>query len=318
MKNEQKLHHKLVTFGRIVKTGSRNLFRNAWLSVAAIAVMLVALTIILLAVVLNVTARGVISELSSNLKVSVYLLDDAPVATQSELERAIQEHPHTNTVEFVSKDEAQRRFLQSFENDPELLAGLALVGGDSLPASYEISVTDLNRLEEVGNIANQEQYNNVVESVTLGRTDAKKTIDRAASMQRFITTASILAAAVFTIISVLIIFNTIRIAIFTRSEEIRSMKLIGATPGYIRGPFLIEASIYGVIAGVAATAIVYSLIFSVGSGLENQAEFAATHSFFTEYTTIIAIFFSTILLGILVGIFSSSLAMEKYLKLKRW
>ena len=318
MKNEQKLQHRMVTLVRIVNSGLKNMFRNAWLSVAAIAVMVVALTIILAAVVLNVAARNAISELSKNLKVSVYLLDEVPEERRKALEGAIKGNQYTDSVEYVSKEEAERRFTESFGNDPELLSGLALVGGNSLPASFEVSVRDLNKLEDVGKIAQAEEFNDVVESVTLGRTDAKRTIDRAASLQRFITTASILAASVFTVISVLIIFNTIRIAIFTRSEEIRSMKLIGATPGFIRGPFLVEASIYGVIAGLAATAAVYSLIFSVGQSVASQPEFARTYDFFRESSVLVSVLFSTVLLGILVGIFSSGLAMEKYLKLKKW
>lgn len=318
MKNEQTFQHRLVTLVRIVSSGIKNMFRNAWLSVAAVAVMVVALTIILSAVVLNVAARNAIGELSKNLKVSVYLLDEVPEDRRNKLENEIEKNEFTDDVQYVSKDEARKRFTESFGNDPELLSGLALVGGNSLPASYEISVKNLDKLEEVGKIAQREEYADVVESVTLGRTDAKRTIDRAASLQRFITTASVLAASIFTVISVLIIFNTIRIAIFTRSEEIRSMKLIGATPGFIRGPFLVEASIYGIIAGVAATAAVYSLIFSIGQSVANQPEFAKTYDFFRDSSVLVSVLFSTILVGILVGIFSSGLAMEKYLKLKRW
>lgn len=318
MKNDQKFQHRIVTIGRIINSGLKNMFRNAWLSVAAVAVMVVALTIILSAVVLNVAARNAIGELSKNLKVSVYLLDEVPENRRKELEDKIKQNEFTESIQYVSKEEAQKRFTESFGNDPELLSGLALVGGNSLPASYEISVKNLEKLEEVGKIAQQEEYNDIVESVTLGRTDAKRTIDRAASLQRFITTASILAASIFTVISVLIIFNTIRIAIFTRSEEIRSMKLIGATPGFIRGPFLVEASIYGIIAGVAATTAVYSLIFSIGQSVANQPEFAKTYEFFRDSNVLISVLFSTVLVGILVGIFSSGLAMEKYLKLKKW
>lgn len=318
MKNEQKLRHRLVTFWRVVKTGFKNLFRNAWLSVAAIAVMVVALTIILSAAVLNVAARNAISELSKNLKISVYLLDDTSDQRRNELEQSIRSHPDTDSIDYVSKDEARKRFTTSFEDDPELLSGLALVGGGTLPASYEVSVADLDKLEEVGQIAQQEEYKDIVESVTLGRTDAKRTIDRAASLKRFITTSSVLAASIFTAISVLIIFNTIRIAIFTRSEEIRSMKLIGATPGFIRGPFLVEASLYGIIAGIAAASGVYSVILSLGNSISSQAEFAQTYALLSQTGVMVSIFFSTILLGMLVGIFSSTLAMGKYLKLKRW
>lgn len=294
------------------------MFRNMWLSAAAIAVMFVALTIIVTTVILNVTANNAIAELSKSLKVSVYLKDNTPEQRQKDLERALVTQDFVAGVEYVSKDTAQDRFTSSFKNDQELLEGLSLIGKDTLPASLEVSVKDLDRLKDVEKIAQQDQYKDIVDSITLGRTDARRTIDRAASAQKFITSASILAAGIFTVISILIIFNTIRIAIFTRSEEIRNMKLIGATPGFIRGPFLVETSIYGIIAGVLSVTVVYSLVVSLGSKLASQVEFAETYNFFTKPSTILGVFFTTIVLGILVGIFSSALAMEKYLKLKRW
>lgn len=318
MKTELDLKHRMITLFRIVKAGAHNVFRNAWLSVAAIAVMLVALVIILSTIVLNVTANNAISELSRNLKVSIYIKDNADKNKTKELEKAVLSNQYVESIDFVSKEQAQERFSNSFKNDEQLIEGLTLLGGDTLPSSYEVSVKDLSKLNEIEKVANQEQFKDVVDSITLGRTDARKTIDRAASVQKFITTASIFAATIFTIISVLIIFNTIRIAIFTRSEEIRNMKLIGATPGYIRGPFLVETAIYGIVAGVIAATAVYSIILSIGPKIAGQQEFAETYEFFTKPSVTAVIYVGTVLVGILVGMFSSALAMEKYLKLKRW
>ena len=312
------MKRKLITLRRITIAGVQNFFRNSWLTVAATAVMVVALVIILSAVVLNVTARNAIAELSKNLKVSIYLKDDAKPEIVGELKKELTTNPYVAEVTFVSKDQAQAQFSESFQNDQKLLEGLALLGGNTLPASFEVSVANLGKINDVGNIPKKEVYKSIVDSITLGKTDAKKTIDRAAAAQKFITTASIIAAAVFAVVSMLIIFNTIRMAIFTRSEEIRIMKLIGATPGYIRGPFLVESSMYGIIAGIVASSVVLAAIFSLGSKVSTQAEFAATYTFFTDPKIIAAMYGAAIMLGILVGVISSLLAMEKHLKLKYW
>jgi cell division transport system permease protein len=315
---EQTIKSELITTGRIIKAGFKNLFRNAWLSIAAIAVMVVALTIILLAIVLNVTARNAIAELSKSLKVSIYLKDDGPEETRTALESELKANPFASDVTYVSKDLARGRFTESFQNDKELLDGLTLAGADTLPASIEVGVSDLSKMPDIEAIAKKSQYQDVIESITLGKTDARKTIDRAAGAQNFITKASIIAAAIFTVVSVLIIFNTIRMAIFTRSEEIRIMKLIGATPNYIRGPFLVESSLYGVVAGLIASGIVYSTVFSLGSKVAAQAEFVKTYNFFTDPITVVALVVCAVLAGMLVGVFSSALAMERHLKLKHW
>jgi cell division transport system permease protein len=312
------MKRKLITLRRIFKSGIKNFFRNSWLSVAATAVMVVAIVIMLIATILNVTANNAIAELSKNLKVSIYLKEDAQKQDIDVLKNALVTNQYVADVTFTSKEDAQKAFIASFQNDAKLLEGLALVGSGSLPASFDVSVRDLSKIDGVGQIAKQDQFKNVVESVTLGKTDAKKTIDRAASAQNFITLASIIAAGVFAGVSVLIIFNTIRMAIFTRAEEIRIMKLIGATPGYIRGPFLVEASMYGVIAGIIATSVVLAGVFALGPKIANQAEFSATYDFFTSPVIISAMYGASLLMGILVGVISSMLAMEKHLKLKHW
>lgn len=312
------MRRRLITLRRIIVSGTKDFFRNSWLSIAATAVMVVALIIILSTVVLNITARNAISELSKNLKVSVYLKDDAPQADVAKLQKTLALNPNVADVEYISKDAAQQQFTQSYQNDQKLLEGLALIGSNSLPASLEVSVSDLSKIQQVGNIPLQSNYTNVVDSVSLGKTDAKKTIDRAASAQKYITTASIVAAIIFAVVSMLIIFNTIRMAIFTRSEEIRIMKLIGATPGYIRGPFLIESSIYGIVAGLIAASVVLVAIYSLGGKVSSQAEFSTTYNQLTQANVIVAMYIGAVLMGVLVGVISSMLAMEKYLKLKHW
>ncbi|MEZ6330697.1 MAG: permease-like cell division protein FtsX [Candidatus Saccharimonadales bacterium] len=308
----------LITLRRIFAAGIKNFFRNSWLSIAATAVMVVALVIVLMAVVLNVVTRSAIAELSTNLKVSVYLQDNTDEALRKELQNEFFTNSNVDKVTFISKEEAQKQFAASFQEDKKLLEGLALIGGNTLPASFEVGVTDLSKLEDVGNTAKQEKYASIVESVSLGKTDVKKTIDRAANAQNFITSASVIAASIFAVVSMLIIFNTIRMAIFTRSEEIRTQKLLGATPGYIRGPFLVESSMYGVIAGIVASSIVLAAIYSLGNKVSGQAEFIESYDFLTKPSTIFAMYAASMLLGILVGIFSSTLAMGRYLKLKHW
>jgi cell division transport system permease protein len=312
------MKRKFITAGRIFITGCKNFFRNAWLSIAATAVMVVALSIMLTAVVLNVTARNAIKVLSKNLKVSVYLKDGSSDAQRSQLESAIKANMYTANIEYKSQDQAKREFVDSFQNDSQLIEGFALVGQDALPASFEVSVTDLAHMSDIESVVRKDQFANVVDSVTLGKTDAKKTIDRAAGIQDFITTASIVSASIFAAVSVLIIFNTIRMAIFTRGEEIRIMKLIGATPNFIRGPFLVEACLYGVIAGIIALSAVYAMIFSIGGKVASQAEFAETYDYFIQPQVITVLLTGSVIAGVMVGLISCLLAMERHLKLKRW
>ncbi len=311
------------TATRIVKSGFVNLFRNAWLTIAATAVMVVALTIILIAVVLNITANNAIDEIALDLKAEIYLKDDVTDRQREDFERDLSGLEFVQGTEYVTREQANEVLTTKFEeNKPELLQALALAGGtdEALPASVRVSVNDLDRMSEIKTFAESDKYAEIVEEVSLGKDEnsAQETIDKAAAGQRFINTASIVAATVLSAVSVMIIFNTIRMAIYTRRDEIRIMKLIGATPGYIRGPFIIEASLYGVFAGIIANVTVYSLIFTLGKKLSPQAEFAQTYAFFTGPGIMFVMLLSAMLIGILIGTFSAMMAMERHLKLKNW
>ena len=315
------MKHFFVTQSRLFKSGIQNFFRNAWLSIAATAVMVVAISISLGSVILNVTARNAIKELSKDIKVSIYLQEGVTEVQRGTLKADLMKNPAVVQVDYINHATAQQR-LKNQQDQGFVDQTLALLGADALPESFDVSVNNLDKLEEVGNIAKQEKYKNTVgqktDDITLGKTRSKETITRASAAQRIITLGSIVAAGLFAAVSVLIIFNTIRMAIYTRSEEIKIMKLIGATPSYIRGPFIVEASLYGVIAGILGSAIAYVGVYSLGKKVADQREFMATYDFFTQYPVMIAMVAGAIAGGVMVGIISSGLAMEKHLRLRHW
>ncbi|NBU33345.1 FtsX-like permease family protein [bacterium] len=315
------MKRKLNAFWRVTKAGGNNFLRNAWLSIAATAVMTVALTIMLGAVVLHVSTGNAVKELSKKIKVTIYLKDGATEERRDMVKARLQSQEGVDNITFVDRREAERRFKtnQNQQDKAFIEQALALTGATTLPESLEVSLTDLSKSNSIVAIAKEQGYKDVVDDVSVGKNDvAKETIERATSAQRYITRGSIFAAILFAAVSVLIIFNTIRMAIFTRSEEIRIMKLIGATPNYIRGPFLVESCMYGFIAGVLANVAVYTAILSIGPKIQNQAEFSASYALFTSTSVMLISLAGAILVGIMVGIFSSMLAMNKHLKLKHW
>lgn len=316
--------YQFYTTLRILKSGFVNLFRNLWLTIAATSVMLVALTIILIGVVINVTTSNAIDVLSKELKTSIILKEGVSNDDRSELEKKIRALEFVDSVVYISPSEAQSRLTADPSIGKDVLQASALFEGDFLAPSLEVALLDLSRANELADVARSDEFKDTVERVALGKTDtgaqtdAEKAIERAAAVDRFITIGTIIAASALSAVSIMIIFNTIRMAIYTRRDEISIMKLIGATPNYIRGPFLVEASLYGVFAGIAASLVVYSLIFTLGSNVADAPEFAQTYEFFTDPTTVVLMFMSSIMVGILIGALSSMLAMERHLKLKDW
>lgn len=315
------MKRKIIMFRRILGAGFKNFFRNSWLSIAAVVVMIVALVNMLSAVVLNITTTNAVEELASNLKVSIYIADDAEEPAVYQLKETLESNEYSEEVIYVSSIEAQEKFIEAYEEDPKLLEALSLVGGETLPASIEVSVIDLSRIEEVGNIAKEDQYKAIVAEVSTGKTDNQETINKAVNVQKFITYATVSVAIIFAFVSMLIIFNTIRMAIFTRADEIRTQKLLGATPAFIRGPFLVEASLYGIVAGVISATVVVGSIYLLGDKVASTNELGLidTYELFTKEPIVpVMMFASSVAAGVLVGITSSYLALKKHLKIKNW
>ncbi len=301
------------------------MFRNLWLTIAATAVMLVALVIISLGVIINVTTSNAIDVLSKELKTTVILKNDVTPEDRAKVEQALRDFEFVETVQYISPSVAQKRLTADPSIGADVLQASALFeGNDFLAPSYEISLNDLSRASELSALTDNGSVSGSIERVALGKTDtgkqtdAEKAIERAAATERFITIGSIIAAGTLSAVSIMIIFNTIRMAIYTRRDEISIMKLIGATPNYIRGPFLVEASLYGVFAGIFANIAVYALVFTLGGKVADAPEFSQTYEYFTNPTTIILMLLSSITLGVLIGAVSSMMAMERHLKLKKW
>ncbi|HEX9679098.1 MAG TPA: permease-like cell division protein FtsX, partial [Candidatus Saccharimonadales bacterium] len=294
----QAVIHKIIAFRRIALQGFRNFFRNAWLSVAATAVMVVTLTIILSSAALNMILSDNIKDIASRVTVSIYLKDGSTPERKSELEQSLNNSFNVKTVRFISKDEAFAIFLEQNANDPTIISG-ATITDNVLPESFEVEVEDLSQIDAVTAVAEDERFRDVVDETSVNE-QRKQSIDNIAKAQDYINLASVILVGIFAGISTLIIFNTIRMAVFTRSDEIEIMKLIGATPGYIRGPFLFEAALYGVFAGVLASVGVYSALLSLGPRADQALLVNQTVDFFAGHWFLILL--GTISIGILIGL----------------
>jgi cell division transport system permease protein len=304
---------------RVLKAGLKNFLRNSWLSIAATAVMVVALSIMLSAIVINITTRNVIKVLSEDLRIAIYLKDGVTAEQRAPLEKEISKIKAVVRIGYVSPQDAQKSLKEGTAAEKALSSSIELIGENALPQSIEVSLNDLSKSEDVTALAKQEKFKNIISEVLTGKNPkARNVIDKATSLQNYIIKASIFTGALFTGIAILIIFNTIRMAIFTRAEEIRIMKLIGATPSYIRGPFIVEACMYGVVAGFLSLGALYTIIFTVGKKLSDDRNYSETYKVLTGTREVLILSALAVGVGMLIGIVSSRLAMQKHLKLKRW
>lgn len=313
--NLPSLRQRLVALYRVFIVGVHNLFRNAWLTTAAIAIMVVTLTIVFFGSIAFKTLDDTIDDYSSLLTVSVYLNDEVSDSRRTQLESEINSLEAVDETFFTSKGQALRNFQDSFTDEQQVLDGLDVLEGNPLPASIDVTLNDITQYQAVLDLANDDEYE---DAVSEAKFNSKKedAFNTAIGLRKFFARASVIGGSVFGFISVLIIFNTIRMAIFTRSDEIEIMKLIGATPSYIRGPFLVEAALYGLIAAVVSLALTYSAIFALEPRLRGGVDIEATMAIVTDSWYLV--FLAVVGVGVFIGLASSALATARYLRLKKW
>ncbi|MEX0932222.1 MAG: permease-like cell division protein FtsX [Candidatus Saccharimonadales bacterium] len=302
---------RLITMGRILQSGGRNFLRNAWLSTAATAVMVVTLTLLLTGIIMNLALNKTVEEIASKIDVSIFLEDTIKPEQRDGLQRDFARLENVKEVRYISKLDALAIYRQQNQANPELLEAVT-EEENPLPASFEVGVYDLNNIDPIIEVAQNPAYASGVESTSYDE-DRQTTIQRIAGASNFIIRSSLVASLVFATISVLIIFNTIRMAVFTRSDELKIMRLIGSTNSFIRGPFLFESSIYGVVAAAVSLGIAYSGLFYLGPRISSHVNFNYVIDIFTANWFWVSL--GTLAVGVAIGLISSMLAMVRYLKL---
>jgi cell division transport system permease protein len=309
--------HRFITLWRIIKTGGQNFIRNAWLSIAAIAVMIITLGIILFSIIANAAFTNTIAQLTNKIDVSIYLKDSVDEETRDKLIGDLKQIPNVKSVEYVSQDQALADFKEDNENDIDLLLAIAQAD-NALPASLRIKPQDVNRLDEIRNFAERPEIKALQAEETSYSGKRKDAIDNITRTTELLQRLGLLAVIVFAVVSVLIIFNTIQMAIFNRRDELQIMRLLGASTWYIRGPFIVETVLYGVIAAVISVSICNSLFLLASSTLDASSlgllDIAYANRYFSErFWSILTLQLG---IGILIGAASSFVATRRYLKFK--
>lgn len=310
--------HKYITLERIIKNGVINFGRNVWLAIAAIAMMAITLTILLFAIVANTTFNHTIADITSHIDVSVYLKDSVTPDQRDKLIKQVKALPNVQSVSYVSKAQALKTYEAQNANNPDLLAAISETD-NPLPASLDIKPRDPNQLQSIKDFLDKPAVTALQSDPTSYSGDRKAAIDKITSATHFFQQAGIVGIIVFIIISMLIIFNTIRMAIFNRRDELIIMRLLGASTSFIRGPFIVETMLYGAVAAAVSLIVVWTLFRVASSTLQASSlgllDIGYSSNYFSHHFWQILII--QIVVGILIGAASSAIATRRYLRFHR-
>lgn len=306
---------KWITFLRMCRYGVNNFTRNAWLSIAATAVMTITLLIIFTTVVARTILVDTVTQLKDRVDMSIYLKTETTNDQSKEILNRLDGLDSVKSATYISAEEARNQFLEAQKSDVATMQALT-EANNKFPATIKVKLVDINDTSELKTfIEKSESIKDLIDpkrepSFAGTRSESIKNIARAV---QFAEQAGLALSLLFIAISSLIIFNTIRMAIFNRKEEIQMMKLIGADRSFIRGPFIVEAIVYGFIAALIATLAGILLLYFLKDNLQSSG-ISANNTYDLILLYLGPITLGMILLGALIGIISSMLATRKHLK----
>ncbi len=312
------MKRRLITFGRIVHTGIINFMRNITLGVAAIAVMIVTLTIVLFSVIANASFTHTIAQITDKIDVSVYLNDSTTEPQAKQLVSRLEHLPDVKSVVYLNKTAALRAYQQTLSANQKVLAAVTATD-NPIPATIHIKPYDLNKINDIKTFLTQPANQALqTEGSPSYSGDRKAAIDKITHATNALQRAGVISVIVFTVICALIIFNTIQMAIFNRRDEITIMRLLGAKTSYIRGPFIVETIIYGVLSAFASIFIVNAAFIAASKSLQATSLGLFDISYAANYFNEKFLWLLTIqvLIGIVIGTASSTIATRRYLKFR--
>lgn len=316
LRDNKKFQRKYLTWLRMMRYGVNNFTRNAWLTTAATAIM----TITLLVIFSSLSARMMLTDtvtqlLSEEAQPSIYLKDTTNPRDIARIKQLLKADANVDDITYTSSEQAQKNYVATNNiSDPDELQALA-ESDIRFPVSFAMKLKNPQDLSSLQALIKDQPVisSNLADDVDQLNTQKRSAINKLTEWAHTSERIGIGATILFTAISMLIIFNTIRMAIFNRRDEIEMMKLIGADKAFIRGPFVVEAVMYGFFAAVIATAIGYFALFTFREPI--SAYGIAIDGILNDLVLFSPlVLLAMIALGAIIGIISSRLAVRRYLK----
>ncbi len=320
----------------LISEGFKNMFKNTKSTVISIITMICMMFLFGLFFALGVNINSILEQVQMKQGIEVFIWDETTKEQTQKLEDGIKALNGVNTVVYKDKSAALDAAKERMKNMLVLLEGLE---GDNnvLPASFVVTFTDLEKAEDIQKsieslgtkiaadakaeetteedvdleIKNENEHNSIIKNVVSGDNVIKTLI----SIVKGVRIAIGIVFIILLTISITIISNTIRLTVHARRKEISIMKYVGATNSFIRGPFIVEGIIIGIIAAVLTLVIVGLLYDFIVQKIEASyviKQIGVSLLGFVEIAKPIIIVYA--ILGIGIGIIGSSVSMKKYLE----
>lgn len=298
---------------RLVTDGITNYWRNVGLTVATTFIM--SLTLFLIGVVglLNVIGIVALNSIKEKVDVSVYFSASASEVQIQQTRIDIESMQEVSSVDYITQEQALAQFKEKYKNNPVISDSLSELEQNPLQPTLIIKARNPEDYEKITSILQVKKQSGVIERVTFD--DNRAVIDRLDKGVNIIQNGGIALTALFVLIAVIVMFNTVRLTIFSRQKEITIMRLVGATAWFIRMPFIIEGLMYGIFASILAFAALLPLLKFAGPKLQEFFEIQTSTSLLEFFLDNAFVNLALLLVvGLVIGAISSVIAIRRHLK----
>jgi cell division transport system permease protein len=290
-------------FGFFLREALKNIRLNLLMSITAITTTFICILVLGVGLLVSAHVEGIIGSVREDVSVEAFFPTEASQQEIDKVRSAVEGYPEVASVNYVSKEEALAAFKDTFKDKPELYENL---DPGVLPASLQIQLTDPAQADEVAQRLKQEE----------GFTDddlsyPQQTIERLNKVTSYMIFGLYGATILFLISSVLLISNAIRLSIFARRKEIEVMKLVGASDGFVRTPFVFEGLVEGLIgAGLAALTVIW-INFLFVDWSRDALPFVPISSDAVNTLFVLAVL---VAVGVAIGVVGSFLSVTRFLR----
>ena len=295
---------------RIIRYGWLGFWRNVWVSVATVGIMVLALSVVSGLLVVGNIADTFVKELQGKVDVSVYFSEAADESKILQLQSSLEARPDVRDVEYISRDDALALFKERHKDSELLLASLAELNSNPFQGSLNIKAQKASQFEAIVSFIEGSGSAAIIDKINFKENE--KVIQKLQSITSSIENIGLFFTIALSLVAVLITFNTIRLVIYTYRDEISVMKLVGASDWFIRGPFIFTGFIYGALSAVVTYLAFFFVIWLISE--KAGAVFPGTDIFAYWAGNFVGLLGLLLVFGVGLGVFSSFVAIGRYLK----
>jgi len=295
---------------RIFHFGFKNFWRNGWLTTVTVIIMTLALLVFAWLIFFGVVTSRAAASIEDKIDISVYFNTNTPEDEILSIQQSLENLSQVQSVDYVSSDQALATFKQNHANDTTITQAVNQLSSNPLEASLNIKAKNPSQYAAIASYLGSGDLAQYIDSISY--TQNQSVIDRLAKIVKTVEVGGVIVMIVFALLAGLVVFNTIRLAIYSNREEIGVMRVVGASNALVRGPFVVEGVLCGAIAAVLALIVSAPILYVVDPYLNvfipgmNLFQYFATH--------VVQLFLYMLLFGVALGGLSSFVSVKRYLK----